>query len=1200
MMTKQAGHLFQPMKLRQIPLQYLLVIPFVFQVIGILGITGWLSIQNEQRAVNDLAGQLRNQVTTNILDHITNYMKKPQHVVADTQVKVALNPIDPQDPTNLTRYLWHQIQTHDDLFITAVGTESGTVSGVGVEPDGRVVIRAIDQGQKELHTYVLKDQGMRGPLLKREAFALKNRPWYAAGIKASKPTWTEIYLDYAQPMLNISAVGPIYDDQTKRLIGATNATISLQKISQFLESLNVSQSGQTFILEHSGNLVASSTGENLYTVDQVNNLARNRLHGKDSSNLLVRETTQQLIKNFGNLDRIQRSQQFEFWLDGQRQLAQIAPFKDGLGLEWLVVIVMPESDFMAQIKADTRIIIALCLGALGISIVLSMIMAQCLTRPIDQLSRATAGLAEENFNQRVNFQLGIKEVNILAQSFNRMAQRIQESFVALQNSESRYRQVVETQSDFIMRSKPDTTITFANLALCRVMGQPLDQVIGVQWQSFISPEDVEMLQLKIAALTPDRPTFENTNCDYRSNDQVGWTQWINQGIFDNHGHLIEIQSVGRDVTEARTAALLLQKSEAEASATRDLLTNVFMRMNDGIVALDTSWRYTYVNDKAGTMLGRPAQELIGKNIWEEFPHDIGKSFYHAYYRASAEQTPIFLEEYYEPWDRWFENRIFPDVHGLTIYFTEITQRKQAEAARIQSEKLKLELKLLEDILDLVLAGYWDWNIPEHQEYLSPSFKRMFGYEEAELPNVPETWQRLIFAEDLPGVEECFERHVQSRGQVPYYNEVRYRHKDGSTVWVICSGQVIEWDNEHRPLRMIGCHINISKRKQAEERLRRSDEHLRDAQRVGQVGSWEFEVHTGKVSWSEEVFRIFGIPLGSGTPCYEDLQRLIHPLDRSLHDQVVQTTIAHACPFEVECRFYRTDGTLGHFLARGEPVVDHTGQTIQLIGTVQDITSRKQAEEQLLQLTTDLEASNRELEQFAYVASHDLQEPLRAVSSFAQLLAKRYQGKLDTKADLYIELMVDGATRMQQQIRDLLIYSRVGRHELKLQRVNCNALLKRVKQDLNLIITETQATIHADRLPTVMLDTVQFTQLLENLIGNALKYRSAASPEIHIRAVLRDRVDPDASDARTREWLFSVQDNGIGLEPQYAERIFVIFQRLHARNEYPGTGLGLAICQKIIERHGGRIWVESQLGQGATFYFTLPEVPLLSSTSGPNP
>jgi light-regulated signal transduction histidine kinase (bacteriophytochrome) len=226
---------------------------------------------------------------------------------------------------------------------------------------------------------------------------------------------------------------------------------------------------------------------------------------------------------------------------------------------------------------------------------------------------------------------------------------------------------------------------------------------------------------------------------------------------------------------------------------------------------------------------------------------------------------------------------------------------------------------------------------------------------------------------------------------------------------------------------------------------------------------------------------------------------------------------------------------------------------------------------------ELRHSNTELEQFAYVASHDLQEPLRGIAGLAQLLQQRYQGQLDSRADEYILHIVEGTQRMQTLINDLLAYSRIGRRGEAIQATAVEAALKATLENLNMAIREYGATITNESLPTVRADATQLIQLFQNLIGNAIKFRSERPPHIHIGVA-------DAGDF----WQFSVRDNGIGIEPQYFERIFQVFQRLHTRREYKGTGIGLAICKKIIERHGGQIWLESELGQGSTFYFTLPK------------
>jgi PAS domain S-box-containing protein len=241
----------------------------------------------------------------------------------------------------------------------------------------------------------------------------------------------------------------------------------------------------------------------------------------------------------------------------------------------------------------------------------------------------------------------------------------------------------------------------------------------------------------------------------------------------------------------------------------------------------------------------------------------------------------------------------------------------------------------------------------------------------------------------------------------------------------------------------------------------------------------------------------------------------------------------------------------------------------VLASVIDIRPRKQAEE-------ELRRSNEELERFAYVASHDLQEPLRTVSSYVQLLSRRYRDRLDADALEFIDFAVGGVRRMQQLIADLLLFSRVGTRGALLAPTDMQAAFDGTLASLHAAVEESQATVTADPLPIVVADAGQLAQLLANLIGNALKFRGTDAPWAHVGATRTGRM-----------WTISVQDNGIGIAPEYFERIFVIFQRLHSREEYAGTGVGLAICKKIVERHGGRIWVDSTPGHGARFSFTLP-------------
>ncbi len=311
-----------------------------------------------------------------------------------------------------------------------------------------------------------------------------------------------------------------------------------------------------------------------------------------------------------------------------------------------------------------------------------------------------------------------------------------------------------------------------------------------------------------------------------------------------------------------------------------------------------------------------------------------------------------------------------------------------------------------------------------------------------------------------------------------------------------------------------------------------------------------------------------------------VEMLVPQSFRAPHPQQRQGYAAHphkrVMDGGVELRGLRKDGS--EFPAEIGLSPLETTEGILVTAAIRDISLRKKSEKQLMNTMDELKRSNEDLQQFAYVASHDLQEPLRMVASYTQLIASRYQGKLDTDADEFIGFAVDGCNRMQVLIHDLLTYSRAGTDGKALSEVSSEETLLAVLKNLGVMLEKSGGIVTHDPLPMVTTDETQLRQVLQNLIGNAIKYRGVAAPRVHISAK-----------NEAKKWIFSVRDNGLGIDPKYFERIFVLFQRLHGRNEFEGTGIGLAICKKILERLGGRIWVESRLGQGSTFFFALPEI-----------
>ncbi len=370
---------------------------------------------------------------------------------------------------------------------------------------------------------------------------------------------------------------------------------------------------------------------------------------------------------------------------------------------------------------------------------------------------------------------------------------------------------------------------------------------------------------------------------------------------------------------------------------------------------------------------------------------------------------------------------------------------------------------------------------------------------------------------------------------------------------------------------------ISEHKSTKAALEKNQERLQLALEGSGDGLWDWNVSTGQIYWSPRFLEMLGYEPNELAANFTTWEKLIHPEDKLWVIDILNAHLKNTSyPYDFDYRMQTKSGEWKWIGNYGKVVAwDDQGNPLRMAGTHKDISDRKANEEYLTKINEELANSNKELEKFAYVASHDLREPLRMVTSFTQLLAKRYSGKLDAEADRIISFAVDGATRMEELINDLLEYSRVGQQVRSFEITDCETVLDISLNNLHLLIEETKVEITRTPLPKVLGDLGQLVQLFQNLIDNAIIYRRQESPKIEIGA-----------EAQEEQWLFWVKDNGIGIEPQYQERIFEIFQRLHTTQEFPGTGIGLAICQKIVERHGGKIWVESELEQGATFYFTL--------------
>ena len=482
-------------------------------------------------------------------------------------------------------------------------------------------------------------------------------------------------------------------------------------------------------------------------------------------------------------------------------------------------------------------------------------------------------------------------------------------------------------------------------------------------------------------------------------------------------------------------------------------------------------------------------------------------------------------------------------------------------------------------------GIWALDFRTSQMTWNDEMFDLYGYSRKTRTASLDLWETSLHPEDAASTQEAFTAAM--RGDKEFSPEFRVVHPDGSIKHIKANAIFIR-DEQGSPLRVIGLNQDISDRKEAEEQAWESRDMLRQV----------LENFPGVVFWKDPELvymgcnKSFALAAGVSQPTgligKTDLDLPWARTEALAYQEADRKVLENLTPrlgiLETQVQ---ADGATVWFETNKVPFFNSKGKLLGLLGTAQDVTARQQNQQNLERKTQELLRSNAELEQFAYVASHDLQEPLRMVSSYTQLLARRYAGKLDQDADDFIAFAVDGVKRMQQLINALLAYSRAGGKGNLLNPFDLKVAVEGARANLTASFEESGATFTHDPLPTILGDPTTLTQLLQNLLSNALKFRGVEAPRIHL-GVHR----------RKGDWVLSVKDNGLGIAREHFDRIFLIFQRLHGRSEYPGTGIGLALCKRIVEHHGGEIWVESEPGQGSTFLFTLPSMQevLLSKNS----
>jgi len=742
----------------------------------------------------------------------------------------------------------------------------------------------------------------------------------------------------------------------------------------------------------------------------------------------------------------------------------------------------------------------------------------------------------------------------------------------------------EMLSKILMNSRDEVHIInpvnlqfeYANRAALEILGYTAEELYKLSLfdiKPTLTKEGLDLILAPLKSGQKDKIIFETLQ---RKKDNVIYPVEVHYQLIDL-GHREVYLIINRDISERKNAEITLETKEK-------YFRTLIEHSSSAIVLFDEAGNFIYQSPVVEKIVGYQVEEGVQSNVLTFLhPDDVAEFTVH-YQDLLKSPEKIFKGLYrFRHKDGhyvWLEGTVtnllqFEPINALIANYVNVTERKIVE------EKVKSERSLLRTLID---------NLPDPIYVKDITGKKIIANKEDQLYMGVTSEEEIIGKTDVelyPGDVGLrghhFDQHIMQQGIAVVNQEAQFVDKNLQHHWLITSKIPLR-NSIGEIIGLMGIGRDITQRKLIEDELLKSNERYKYASKATFDVIWDWDLIKEELTLGENFEEHFGLHIvdyGSNISLYSER---IHPDDFERVNKVILNLInGTGTIWSDEYRFKKQSGEYAYIVDRGILIRDETGKGVRMIGAMHDVTEQKKDEENVKRLNIELAEkakaltnSNKELERFAYVASHDMQEPLRMVTGFLGLLEKTCKPVLDENAIKYINFAIDGASRMKILIKDLLEYSRVSSNSVIVGNTDMNEVMKEVSDVFMVTIEKLEAKITIQHLP-VLPDTrkVLLVQLMQNLVGNALKYHGDKQPQIHIYA--EDRIN---------DWLFSVADNGIGIDPVYAEKIFVIFQRLHTKDEYSGTGIGLSICKKIVEMHGGNIWVSSNNNAGSVFNFTI--------------
>ncbi|MEG4229235.1 PAS domain S-box protein [Microcoleus sp. N9_B2] len=817
------------------PLQTVLVIPFLVQIVGTVGVVGWLSFQNGQRAVNDVAAQLRGEISDRIKDRMENYMSIP-HIVNHLNVQgIKLGQLNLEDKQKLELHFLEQIQYFDTISIIYVATENGEHSGA-IRTKNRILISAADQSTgNKLGRYTGDSQGSRVKLVEisTNIYDPRIRPWYIAAALAKKTIWTPIYTDFLTRELAITAAMPIYNDAGK-LLGIAGSDLLFSKIKEFLVSLKIGKSGQTFVMERSGMLIATSTAGQEFAVEGKE---AKRIKASESKNTVIRQTAQYLDKSYESLAKINNSQQLTFDIDGKRNFMEVTPFKDDRGLDWLIVVVVPESDFMEQINANTRTTVLLSVAALIGATILGIITAKWVVRPILQLNAAAKALAKNEWDTKLALNRE-DELGELAAAFNSMAEQLQHSFTSISENENRVKQFLNAVPLGIFIAEPNGQPHYINPTGEQLLGQGIIAANSENLRKSYRVYLASTQEIYPAERDPILNAFQGKSVtvddiEISSTDKTVPLQVWGTPIYDAQGNIIYGMCAFQDITERKLAEKVLKEYNdilavqvaertADLAKAKEKFSKAF-RLSPNAITLTriSDGRHIEANESFCRMMGYSHQEIIGKTAVElNFWASLGerdrmiqmlknKTAIHNYElrfrnKNGTERTALLSIETI-------------DIDGEACFLSissDITERQKAETALREAEEK------YRNIYENALNGIFQTAADGKYISANPALANIYGYDSpADLIAAQPNFHNQLYVK--PNRRDEFAALMNEYGILSNFESEIYR-KDGSIIWISENCRAV-CDEAGNLLYYEGFIKDITDHKQAEIKMQQAKE-----------------------------------------------------------------------------------------------------------------------------------------------------------------------------------------------------------------------------------------------------------------------------------------------------------------------------------------------------------------------------------------